>query len=64
MSSDTETPGLRRAIAVAALNLGYFGIEFTAWPDLLVGLGIALVNAGAAREVWFAARREGRAANA
>lgn len=34
----------------------------SAWPDLLVGLGIALLNADAAREVWEAAREERRAA--
>jgi Co/Zn/Cd efflux system component len=28
------------------------------WPDLIVGLGIACLNASAAREVWSAARRE------
>lgn len=28
------------------------------WPDLVVGLGIAALNADAAREVWLAARRE------
>ena len=28
------------------------------WPDLLVGLGIAALNAGAAREVFAAARKE------
>ena len=28
------------------------------WPDLIVGLGIAALNAGAAREVFSAARRE------
>ena len=33
----------------------------TAWPDLIVGLGIAALNAGAAREVWEAAREEHRA---
>jgi Co/Zn/Cd efflux system component len=27
----------------------------SAWPDLIVGLGIALLNADAAREVWAAA---------
>ena len=32
------------------------------WPDLLVGLGIVLMNAGAAREVWLTARAEHRAA--
>lgn len=34
----------------------------SAWPDLLVGLGIALLNAGAAREVWIAAHAEHAAA--
>lgn len=33
----------------------------SAWPDLLVGLGIMLLNAGAAVEVWKAARAERRA---
>ena len=32
------------------------------WPDLAVGLAIALLNAGAAWEVWDAARDEHRAA--
>ena len=32
------------------------------WPDLVVGLGIAALNADAAREVWEAAREEHRAA--
>ncbi|MBX6744247.1 MAG: cation transporter [Acetobacteraceae bacterium] len=36
----------------------------SAWPDLLVGLGIAAMNADAAREVWQAARAEHRAARA
>ena len=34
------------------------------WPDLIVGLGIAAMNADAAREVWQAARAEGAAARA
>ena len=33
------------------------------WPDLIVGLGIAIMNADAARVVWGAAREEHRAAN-
>jgi Co/Zn/Cd efflux system component len=33
----------------------------SAWPDLIVGLGIAAMNADAAREVWEAARDEHRA---
>ena len=32
------------------------------WPDLAVGLAIGLLNAGAALDVWEAARGEGRAA--
>lgn len=32
------------------------------WPDLFVGLGIGLINAGAAWEVWEAAHAERRAA--
>ncbi len=32
------------------------------WPDVLVGAGIMLMNADAAREVWQAARREHRSA--
>jgi Co/Zn/Cd efflux system component len=34
------------------------------WPDLLVGLGIAIMNADAAREVWQASRAERRASAA
>lgn len=32
------------------------------WPDIVVGVGIAAMNADAAREVWQAARKESRAA--
>ncbi len=32
------------------------------WPDIVVGVGIAALNADSAREVWTAARREQRAA--
>ena len=32
------------------------------WPDVIVGLGIALMNLDAAREVWSAARKEHKAA--
>jgi hypothetical protein len=34
----------------------------SAWPDLIVGLGIALMNAGAAKEVYTMARVEHRSA--
>ncbi len=32
------------------------------WPDLIVGIGIAAMNADAAKEVWKAARAEQRSA--
>ena len=47
------------AIIVAALVT--FATR-TGWPDLVVGLGIAALNAGAAWEVWKAARQEQKAA--
>jgi Co/Zn/Cd efflux system component len=34
----------------------------SAWPDLIVGLAIAAMNADAAMEVWEAARRDQKAA--
>lgn len=33
----------------------------SAWPDLIIGLGIAAMNTDAAREIWAAARAEHRA---
>jgi Co/Zn/Cd efflux system component len=47
------------AIITAGLLTAYI---LSAWPDLIVGLGIALMNADAAREVWTAARAEHQAA--
>uniref|UniRef100_Q11N84 Putative transporter n=2 Tax=Phyllobacteriaceae TaxID=69277 RepID=Q11N84_CHESB len=49
------------AIVAAGLLTAY---TLSAWPDLIVGLGIAAINADAAREVWQAARSEHRAAEA
>ena len=49
-----------------AANLAIIGAGFVTastqsiWPDLVVGLGIVGMNAGAAREVWLAARDEHR----
>jgi Co/Zn/Cd efflux system component len=34
----------------------------SAWPDVIVGLGIAAMNATAAKDVWQAARAEGEVA--
>jgi Co/Zn/Cd efflux system component len=47
------------AIIAAGLVTAYNG---SAWPDIIVGIGIAIVNAGAAREVWTAAKNEHLAA--
>jgi len=53
----------------ALANIAIVGAGLTtvfvrsAWPDLIVGLGIALVNAGAAREIYTMARSEHRTAS-
>ena len=47
------------AIIAAGLATAY---TLSAWPDLIVGLGIAAMNADAAREIWEAAREERRSA--
>ncbi len=65
---------LTRAAFLSARNDGLANIAIIAagvvtaytlsvWPDLIVGLGIAAMNADAAREVWSAAREEHREAN-
>ena len=44
---------------VAIIGAGLVTVFWrSAWPDLIVGLGIAAMNADAAREVWQAARKE------
>lgn len=48
--------------AIIAAGLVTAFVWRSAWPDLMVGLAIAVVNADAAREVWEAARKEHRAA--
>jgi Co/Zn/Cd efflux system component len=47
------------AIIAAGLVTAY---TLSVWPDLVVGLGILLMNTDAAREVWTVAREEYRAA--
>jgi Co/Zn/Cd efflux system component len=50
---------------VAIIATGFVtAATLSAWPDLIVGLGIAAMNADAAREVWEAAREEHRDAQA
>ncbi len=51
-------------IAIIAAGLVTAFVWRSAWPDLIVGLGIAVMNADAAREVWQAAREEHREAAA
>ena len=41
-------------IAAGALT----AYTLSAWPDLIVGLGIVAMNSSAAREVWSTARQE------
>lgn len=48
-------------VAIISAGLVTALVWRSAWPDLIVGLGIALMNADAAREVWQAARSERRA---
>jgi len=43
------------AIVAAGLVTAY---TLSAWPDLIAGIGIAAMNADAARQVWTAARKE------
>ena len=48
---------------VAIIAAGLLTMVFpSAWPDLVVGLGIAAMNANAAHEIWSAARQEHREA--
>jgi Co/Zn/Cd efflux system component len=49
------------AIVLAGAATAWTG---SVWPDVIVGLGIAAMNADAAREVWEAARGEHRRARA
>jgi Co/Zn/Cd efflux system component len=49
-------------VAIIAAGLITATLWRSAWPDLVVGLGITVMNADAAREVWHAARGEHRAA--
>jgi len=51
-------------LAIIAAGLVTATLWHSAWPDLLVGVGVACLNADAAREVWQAAREEHRAAEA
>jgi Co/Zn/Cd efflux system component len=49
-------------VAIIAAGLVTATVWQSAWPDLVVGIGIAAMNAGAAHEVFEAARAEHREA--
>lgn len=49
-------------VAIVAAGAVTAWVWPSAWPDLIVGAGIALMNADAAHEVWEAARAEHAAA--
>jgi len=59
-------PARNDAVANVAIIVAGFVTAYTlsGWSDLIVGLGIAAMNADAAREVWRAANEEHKAANA
>jgi Co/Zn/Cd efflux system component len=54
------------AVANVTIIVAGFVTAYTLsrWPDLIVGLGIAGMNADATRQVWSAAHEEHRVANA
>ncbi|MFF0952899.1 cation transporter [Rhizobium leguminosarum] len=49
-------------VAIITAGLVTAFLWASAWPDVIIGLGIALINLDAAREVWEAAREEHNAA--
>jgi Co/Zn/Cd efflux system component len=49
-------------VAIIGAGLVTAFVWASAWPDLMVGLAIAVLNADAAHEVWTAARAERREA--
>jgi Co/Zn/Cd efflux system component len=58
LSARNDTVANLAIIAVACVT----AYTYSAWPDLLIGLGIAAMNVDATRDVWRAARTEHRAA--
>ncbi|WP_284735838.1 cation transporter [Dongia deserti] len=68
-----QSGSLTKAAFLSARNDAYANLAIIAagfvtaythsiWPDIIVGLGIAAMNATAAKEVWEAARAEGETA--
>lgn len=48
-------------LGIIAAGLVTSSVWHSAWPDLIVGIAIALINADAAKEIWEAAREEHQA---
>lgn len=49
---------------IAIIGAGFVtAFTLSPWPDVIVGIGIAIMNMDAAREVWTAARDEHRSAD-
>jgi Co/Zn/Cd efflux system component len=70
----SHSGSLTRAVFLSARNDAFANVAMigaalvtaytlSGWADLIVGLGIAAMNADAAREVWEAAREEHRTAS-
>jgi Co/Zn/Cd efflux system component len=51
-------------VAIITTGLVTAFVWSSAWPDLIVGLGIAAMNVDAAREIWQAAMDEHKEAPA
>lgn len=50
---------------IAIILAGFITLGWlSGWPDLIVGIGIAIMNADAAKEIWEAAKDEHKSANA
>ena len=45
-------------VAIITAGLVTASLWHSVWPDLIVGIGIAVMNTDAAREIWTAAREE------
>lgn len=49
---------------IAIILAGFISLGWlSGWPDLIVGIGIAIMNADAAKEIWEAAKDEHKTAN-
>lgn len=50
---------------IAIIVAGLVTLQWhSGWPDLIVGIGIAILNADAAKSVWEAAKQERLSAEA